>query len=464
MPRKQIGFADVDIDPTPLDDEELSLAIRRCGTLRSRLSAVQAKHVAEIARRKSAAEAEAALKREQGISDRDAKASTKLADTLDKHPELADAVEAGEITPAHARTIGDAEAEHPGASAELLPKAKNQGADQFSRKARDWRHRKDEEAGLDREAIQRKLRKVSLWTRKEDGMGIIHAELDPVSFTKFKTALGAYNERRYRAGADHAGPVLPGKDAPPIEMTPARRLADAFDDIVDAAVSGDDAPSGAQLVVIADYDIASRELINGRFADGTLLAPGVLRRLACDADILPMIFSGASIPLDAGRSRRLPSPTQRLAVIARDRRCRGEGCVVPPEFCKPHHIEWWVEHRGPSDIANLVLVCEACHTGVHNGTLEVVPRCDGSFVVATSERAEALRAADAMSAQRCQRSGPRENREPRENPEPREEHVKGTAAPDSVQKPRSAALFDSCETAEAVNATAARVRSMEWQE
>jgi len=448
MPAKNISFADVEIDPSTLEDAALSLAVRHCGALKGRVTVAQSKLVAEIARRKSAAEAEATLKREQGITGQDAKESAKLADTLEKNPELGDAVGNGDITPAHAKSIGEAEAEHPGAADELLPKAKSQGADQFQRSARNWRTRKDEEAGLDRDAIQRKKRRVSMWTRPEDGMGIIRGEFDPPTFKKLQTVLGAFNERRYRAGTEgtSAGPA--------IEHTPAGRLADAFEDVFDAAAAGNDAPANAQLVVIADYDATSQQLVNGRYADGTPIPAGVLRRLACDADILPMIFDGASVPLDAGRSRRLPSPTQRLAVIARDRRCRGEHCVAPPEFCKPHHIEWWSRDNGPTDIDNLVLVCETCHARIHAGTLTVHRRADGSFVVATPERVAEMCATDANRGQRCEHGAEPADPEHGDDADADQESAR--------QNTRSATLFGASTTAEAQQARSARVRSMEW--
>jgi len=441
MSRTRVGFADVEIDPAVVDDDALALAVRRCGALRGRITVAQAKLVAEIARRNSAAEAEETLKREQGITGRDAKESAKLADTLDKNPELGEAVASGEITPAHAKTIGDAETEHPGAAAELLPKAKSQGADGFSRHARDWRNRKDEQAGFDREAVQRKNRKFSMWVRDEDGMGIIHGEFDPPTFKKLQSVLGAFNERRYRAGNPNTGA------GPCIEETSHRRLADAFEDVFDAASAGDDAPANAQLVVIADYDAIHHELINGRYTDGSPIPAGALRRLACGADILPMIFDGVSVPLDAGRSRRLPSATQRLAVIARDRGCRGENCFVPPEFCKPHHIDWWGRDHGETNVDRLVLVCEACHTGIHNGALTVIQRPDRSFTVTTLRRAAELTNSDDSSPTDRRRNEPA---------------AAASETSHTCPNTRSATLFDQFDTAEAARATTARVRSMEW--
>ena len=44
---------------------------------------------------------------------------------------------------------------------------------------------------------------------------------------------------------------------------------------------------GPRLLLIADYDIASRELRNGRLGDGTPIPVKKIRDLACQSDILP---------------------------------------------------------------------------------------------------------------------------------------------------------------------------------
>ena len=52
----------------------------------------------------------------------------------------------------------------------------------------------------------------------------------------------------------------------------------------------------------------------GTTLSGDVLSPGVVRRMACDAEIIPMVLGGDSKPLDVGRSRRLFTRGQRLAL------------------------------------------------------------------------------------------------------------------------------------------------------
>ena len=46
--------------------------------------------------------------------------------------------------------------------------------------------------------------------------------------------------------------------------------------------------------------------------------------------------------------------------------CVRPGCAAPPDRCDAHHVTWW-SRGGPTDVANLALVCEADHTALHNG-------------------------------------------------------------------------------------------------
>jgi len=87
------------------------------------------------------------------------------------------------------------------------------------------------------------------------------------------------------------------------------------------------------------------------------------RQVSCDADVTTVIVGPDGTPLDVGRTRRDPTRKQRLAVTARDRRC--VGCGAPARRCQVHHIRWWSD-GGPTDIANLCLLCSGCHTNVHH--------------------------------------------------------------------------------------------------
>jgi hypothetical protein len=65
-----------------------------------------------------------------------------------------------------------------------------------------------------------------------------------------------------------------------------------------------------------------------------------------------------------GRTKRLVTPGQRLAVIARDLRCVFPTCDRPERWCDVHHIISWLAD-GPTAIDNLVLLCRHHHTLVH---------------------------------------------------------------------------------------------------
>ena len=96
-------------------------------------------------------------------------------------------------------------------------------------------------------------------------------------------------------------------------------------------------------------------------ADGTQLTTDQLLRIADEADIWPTIIDRNGVPLALGRSRRLASPGQTMALIARDAGCSFPGCTHPPQWCDRHHILDWIL-GGPTDLENLTLLCRYHHT------------------------------------------------------------------------------------------------------
>ena len=103
--------------------------------------------------------------------------------------------------------------------------------------------------------------------------------------------------------------------------------------------------------------------------------PGeTIRRIACDANIIPLVLNGAGMPLDIGRSQRLASAAQRRALEATHDTCAFDGCAVAFHACQIHHIEYW-ENGGPTDMANMVPLCSKHHHAAHEGgwTLTLKP-------------------------------------------------------------------------------------------
>jgi ribosomal protein L12E/L44/L45/RPP1/RPP2 len=96
--------------------------------------------------------------------------------------------------------------------------------------------------------------------------------------------------------------------------------------------------------------------------------------LTCDADLTPVIVDHHGVPLALGRTTRLASDDQRIALTIRDTCC--VMCGRPAQWCQAHHVKFW-EHGGRTDLNNLALVCGECHRLVHHGDWQLLMGDDG---------------------------------------------------------------------------------------
>ncbi|WP_280480894.1 HNH endonuclease signature motif containing protein [Nocardia cyriacigeorgica] len=78
------------------------------------------------------------------------------------------------------------------------------------------------------------------------------------------------------------------------------------------------------------------------------------------------VFDHTGLPLHLGRSKRLASAAQRLALIAALKGCSRPGCDAPASLSAVHHV---LDYRknGHTDIENLTLACDSCHALIHDG-------------------------------------------------------------------------------------------------
>lgn len=122
-------------------------------------------------------------------------------------------------------------------------------------------------------------------------------------------------------------------------------------------------PPGAPATVIITIDI--NDLINrtghGETGFGAFLSPEQILRIAGEAEIYPVVMTATGVPLCLGRTRRIASRSQSMALIARDGGCSFPGCDHPPEWCDRHHVTAWVD-GGLTDLKNLTLLCRYHHT------------------------------------------------------------------------------------------------------
>ena len=149
---------------------------------------------------------------------------------------------------------------------------------------------------------------------------------------------------------------------------PATRRADALLEIVGRGVA---APEGVtrtprtQLVVTMSVEALLEQVRGAGLADtDAVLSPATVRRLACEAGIIPMVLGARSQVLDQGYAERYFTPAQRRALTRRDGCCTFPGCTIPPQWCDAHHVTHWAD-EGPTDLSNGALLCGRHHTVVH---------------------------------------------------------------------------------------------------
>jgi hypothetical protein len=134
-----------------------------------------------------------------------------------------------------------------------------------------------------------------------------------------------------------------------------------------AAAAGGAAPATTKaqvFVTVTLDDLKEQHGAGATLLTGQLLAPETLRRMACDATIIPVVLGSDSEILDVGRARRLFTPGLLRAIWLRDKGCTIPGCTAPPFWADAHHILHWVD-GGPTSLTNGALLCGRHHTIAH---------------------------------------------------------------------------------------------------
>jgi hypothetical protein len=209
-----------------------------------------------------------------------------------------------------------------------------------------------------------------------EGAAILDAAIDPLARPHTHACddpdCGCRNSNgsgRTGEGNDGGGDTLP---AEPDLRSPAARRADALLMVIGRGVaSPGQAPKTAksQLVVIMTLE-SLREGVRGAglTLGEELLSAATVRRLACDADLIPVVLGTKGQILDVGRRKRLVTPAIRLAAWLRDRHCTFPGCTIPAQWCDANHGTPW-HHGVATSLGNTATLCPRHHTIVHERDL-----------------------------------------------------------------------------------------------
>jgi hypothetical protein len=158
------------------------------------------------------------------------------------------------------------------------------------------------------------------------------------------------------------------EDGEPDPRSRGKRRADALTDAMNIALNSGDLPARGGIKPHITVTIDLKDLLEagkhatGDLAFGDTLSAAAIRRLACDAGIIPIVLGSDSQPLDVGREHRLVTPAIRNALNVRDRGC--VICHAPPIYCDAHHVTSWFD-GGETSLANMVLLCRVDHTSLH---------------------------------------------------------------------------------------------------
>lgn len=313
----------------------------------------------------------ALVAREAGVSRREAAQQVRLAQQLETAPVLREALGRDGMSADKARVVTDAlqglpadltTDERRAVESDLTAAAPDLPLEQLRRKARravevvDVR-RADaiENQLLDREERQQAA-EASFWmTRPDPATGLVKGgfEVDAVTGDLLRSLMDSATAPRKQDGV----------------IDRRRAQGEAFVRLVrHLPKDGFGNHGGVPATLVVTVDEASLRGATDRAGvteHGTAVSAGQLRRLACDAGILPLVLSGESQVLDLGREERLHSVAQRRALAQRDLGCAFPGCDRSPGWCESHHLVPW-SRGGPTTVDDGVLLCSRHHHEVHD--------------------------------------------------------------------------------------------------
>ncbi|HEX6404258.1 MAG TPA: DUF222 domain-containing protein [Pseudonocardiaceae bacterium] len=114
--------------------------------------------------------------------------------------------------------------------------------------------------------------------------------------------------------------------------TAAQRDADALVELTQRALANGELPTEGgerpQAVVTVSLPVLQGRIGAASLALGGPINADIARRIACDAQIIPVVLGSRGEPLDIGRASRTVPAAIRRAVIVRDRGCAFPGCSV----------------------------------------------------------------------------------------------------------------------------------------
>ena len=198
-------------------------------------------------------------------------------------------------------------------------------------------------------------------TMSEDSHGRVYGRftLDALHGAMLKKHLLALAAPKHQAASGPLGVRRPGPE----------RMGRAFAEFIER-YPAEEIPNagGVAATVVVTIDLATLVggLKAGTLDTGEKITAGQVRRLACEARIIPAVLGGPSEVLDIGRGGRFHTAPMRTAMALRDKGCTAEGCDWPPGLCHAHHDDLPWSKGGGTSVEHGRLLCPKHHARAHD--------------------------------------------------------------------------------------------------
>ncbi|MBS2937715.1 DUF222 domain-containing protein [Nocardioides sp. J2M5] len=370
----------VSVEPVFMSVADKRAALVELVAARSQLDGLLARVLAasdDLGTVEGSRDATAWLASETRSTRRESRRDLALGRALEAHPEVGRQLADGTLRAEQARAIVDAVDALPSrvddvvraeAEARLLAYAREhdaKGLRQIGKRILDVvAPEVGESAEADAlEAEERRAEESVSFSMSDDGEGRCHGRFtvpSPVGAVLRRILLALANPARHTDAdlRDEAGVWKPSR----------RRMGEAFVEYVERYPT-DAAPQTAGVNATVVVTLTLRDLLGDRgvalLDDGTRMSAAQARRLACEAGVIPVVLGGDGQVLDLGRTRRLFSKAQRIALGLRDGGCTARGCETTASGCHAHHDDPW-SNGGTTDLANGRLLCPRHHRLAHD--------------------------------------------------------------------------------------------------
>jgi hypothetical protein len=259
----------------------------------------------------------------------------------------------------------------------LLAEAATLDADRLFKRARQLRDDLDEAGIRNRERAIHADRAIRR-TRRANGLHryIIDPDLESAAFwdSVYDTLTSPRRGGpRFISDADRAWADSVASDSRSTEQY----VHDAITELLRIGSSVDPGkpvigPKPPAVRVLVTASTLEQRAGHGRIQDTDIpVSIETVERIACTQGSIPILFDDTGQVLNLGREQRRFSPKQRIALAARDGGCMDPDCDRPAAWTEAHHIKHWERDRGPTDIADGILLCRYHHLLFHNNHWEI---------------------------------------------------------------------------------------------